>query len=231
MNSKTKIVLVEDDTDLSAMMTEFLSEQGYDVTPVLDGAEAVSTILDLTPDLVILDIMLPNVDGIEVCRQIRRNFTNPVIMLTAKDDDLIEVASLQQGADNYLTKPTRPHVLLAHIKATLRRQPTSATPTDSNCFEVQDITIDPSSLTAKHDGKVLDLTSGEFELLLILVENAGHPVSRETLYQKTRGIEYDGLDRSIDLRISTLRKKLGDHAPPYRYIKTVRNKGYQLSTH
>ncbi|MCU7890360.1 MAG: response regulator transcription factor [Candidatus Thiodiazotropha sp. (ex Ustalcina ferruginea)] len=229
MTSKQTIVLVEDDLELNQMMSGFLHEEGYLVTSIFNGNDAVDLIVTQNPDLVILDLMLPGIDGIEICRRIRAKYTNPIVMLTAKDDDLVEVASLQQGVDNYLNKPIRPHVLLAHVQAALRRSAISAKPTSPSHLVVQDITLDPESLRVTLRDESLELTTGEFELLAVLMENAGLPVSRDKLYKLTRGIEYDGLDRSIDLRISNLRKKLNDESPPYRYIKTVRGKGYLMS--
>ncbi|MCU7883604.1 MAG: response regulator transcription factor [Candidatus Thiodiazotropha sp. (ex Lucinoma annulata)] len=229
MTSKQTIVLVEDDLELNQMISDFLQEEGYLVTSIFNGNDAVDVIVNQNPDLVILDLMLPGIDGIEICRRIRTKYINPIVMLTAKDDDLVEVASLQQGVDNYLNKPIRPHVLLAHVQAALRRSTISAKPTNPSHLVVQDITLDPESLRVTLRDESLDLTTGEFELLAVLMENAGLPVSRDKLYKLTRGIEYDGLDRSIDLRISNLRKKLNDESPPYRYIKTVRGKGYLMS--
>ncbi|MCU7865542.1 MAG: response regulator transcription factor [Candidatus Thiodiazotropha sp. (ex Lucinoma borealis)] len=229
MTSKQTIVLVEDDLELNQMISGFLQEEGYLVTSIFNGNDAVDVIVTQNPDLVILDLMLPGIDGIEICRRIRTKYINPIVMLTAKDDDLVEVASLQQGVDNYLNKPIRPHVLLAHVQAALRRSTISAKPTNPAHLVVQDITLDPESLRVTLRDESLDLTTGEFELLAVLMENAGLPVSRDKLYKLTRGIEYDGLDRSIDLRISNLRKKLNDESPPYRYIKTVRGKGYLMS--
>ncbi|MCU7878544.1 MAG: response regulator transcription factor [Candidatus Thiodiazotropha sp. (ex Lucinoma borealis)] len=229
MTSKQTIVLVEDDLELNKMISGFLQEEGYLVTSIFNGNDAVDAIVTQNPDLVILDLMLPGIDGIEICRRIRMKYINPIVMLTAKDDDLVEVASLQQGVDNYLNKPIRPHVLLAHLQAVLRRSTISAKPTNPSHLVVQDITLDPESLRVTLSDESLDLTTGEFELLAVLMENAGLPVSRDKLYKLTRGIEYDGLDRSIDLRISNLCKKLNDESPPYRYIKTVRGKGYLMS--
>lgn len=229
MTSNLSIVLIEDDMELNRMMSEFLRDEGYLVKSVFNGDEAVNAITTEVPDLVILDLMLPGIDGIEICRRIRKEFFNPVIMLTAKDDDMVEVASLQQGVDNYLKKPIRPHVLLAHVQAALRRSSASPVHMDSSSLVVQDIRVDRDSLRVMQGEEQMDLTTGEFELLVVLMENAGTPVSRDKLFKMTRGIEYDGLDRSIDLRISTLRRKLKDESPPYRYIKTIRGKGYLMS--
>jgi DNA-binding response OmpR family regulator len=222
------IILVEDDAELAKMMQSYLISEGYKVSWVDDGLDAVTLILKEKPDLVILDIMLPSIDGIEVCQRIRTDFNQPVLMLTAKDDDFSEVSALNMGADGYLNKPVRPHILLAHIHALLRRNSQITTETDDTLVQVQDLFINPKAYTLHKNEQEIVLTSGEFQLLTILVESQGVPVNRDNLYQQLRGIAYDGLDRSIDLRVSSLRKKLDDDLPPYRYIKTVRGQGYLL---
>ena len=229
MSNPIKICLVEDDVELSQMVVEFLTSEGFDVVPIYEGTDAVESILRLSPDLVILDIMLPGVDGVEICRQLRPNFSRPIIMLTAKDDDLVEVASLQQGADNYLSKPIRPHVLLAHITATIRRESSPEFQRSADQLIVQDLVLDKESFSVTQGDNTISFTTAEFELIVLLAESAGIPVSRDILYEKLRGFEYDGLDRTIDLRISAIRKKLNDESAPYKYIKTVRGKGYILS--
>lgn len=222
-----QLFLVEDDPALSRLMTEFLQDEGFVVTQVLDGAEVMSQIKRQLPDIMVLDIMLPNVDGVEVCRQLRKQYDFPILMLTARDDDLVEVASLREGADNYLTKPVRPHVLLAHIQALLRRSHTPQIDSEPS-QTIQGIMIDFEGYRAFKDGQELVLNQQELQILMYLFQQAGKLVSRDELYQAIRGIEYDGLDRSIDLGVSVLRKKLDDLVPPYKYIKTVRGKGYCL---
>ncbi len=218
----TRILLVEDDAPLAEMMQSFLQEEGFTVVCCHDGNIACHELDRQSFDLAILDLMLPGRDGLEVCRHLRKSSDIPVLMLTAKDDDMVATASLQLGVDNYLQKPIRPHLLLAHIEALLRRSYPANTP-------VQDILIDPTTYTASLKGEPLELTSGEYQLLAHLYDKAGEIISREQLYQDIRGIPFDGIDRAIDLRISTLRKKLNDDQPPYRYIKTVRSKGYLLA--
>ncbi len=218
----TRILLVEDDAPLADMMQTFLQEEGFTVHSVHNGDDACLEIDRQTFDLAVLDLMLPGRDGLEICRHLRKSSDIPVLMLTAKDDDMVATASLQLGVDNYLQKPIRPHLLLAHIEALLRRSYRSDT-------QVEDISINPTTYTASLKGTDLELTSGEYQLLAYLYDRAGEVISREQLYQDIRGIPFDGIDRAIDLRISTLRKKLSDDQPPYRYIKTVRSKGYLLA--
>ncbi len=193
-----------------------------------NGKTAVEKILDDMPDLVILDVMLPGLDGVEVCRQVKSEFSNPILMLTAKDDELTEITSLNRGAMGYLTKPVRAHVLLAHIKALLRHRNPEEETAFANVITIQDLVLRKNAYEASLDGQLLDLTTAEFQLLALLVEHAGQVISRDSLYRQLRGIEYDGIDRSIDMRVSSLREKMNDATPPYRYIKTIRGKGYLL---
>lgn len=229
MDSKPRLLLVEDDAELARMTVSFLIEEGFDVEWVDDGKRAIAVILENCPDLVILDIMLPGADGIEVCHRVKPDYPNPILMLTAKDDDMVEVTSLNRGADGYLTKPVRPHVLLAHVRALLRRTPPPAQLQSADRIVVQDLVVDQTALRVTQNGTELLFTTAEFQLLLLLASKAGEIVSREAIFHAMRGIEYDGSDRSIDMRISTLRKKMTDERPPYRYIKTVRGKGYLLA--
>ena len=228
------LLLVEDDRELAQMIVSFLSDEGYSVDWVDNGREAVERLArPPSPDLVILDVMLPEVSGIDVCRQVEGGFSNPILMLTARNDDLTEITSLDRGASGFLTKPVRPHVLLAHVRALLRAASSSgkqSEPSVGDRLTAQDISVYPSSLTARVDERELDLTTAEYQLLELLVRNAGRLVTREELYRVLRGIDYDGLDRSIDMRVSALRTKMGDTVAPFRYIKTVRGQGYLLAT-
>lgn len=223
MSTPQQILLVEDDAPLAEMMTEFLTQEDYHVSCFMDGDSAFQALDTSHYDLAIFDLMLPGRDGLELSRQLRKTSDCPILILTAKDDDMVAAASLQLGVDNYLQKPIRPHLLLAHIHALLRRvQNGSATPENR-------LQVDLHTYEAHLDGQRLNLTSGEYQLLAYLYERHGDIVPREQLYQDIRGIPFDGLDRSIDLRISTLRKKLGDESAPYRHIKTIRGKGYLLA--
>jgi DNA-binding response OmpR family regulator len=230
---KSHLLLVEDDTELGPMIVAFLSDAGYRVEWLDNGAAAVKRLsAEPAPDLTILDVKLPELSGIEVCRQARTHYSNPILMLTASNDELTEINSLNRGADAYLTKPVRPHVLLAHIKSLLRRvgdAPQAGETTSGDMLSVQDLSIHPRSLSARIDDQELPLTTAEYQLLEHLARHAGRLVTREQLYRALRGIEYDGVDRAIDMRVSVLRKKMDDAIPPFRYIKTVRGKGYLLA--
>lgn len=233
-NQAVKLLLVEDDPELSGMMREFLGSEGFVVSAVQRGDEVLAAVQNETPDLMVLDMMLPGFDGLEVCRQLRKTYHFPILMLTARDDDLLEVASLREGADNYLTKPIRPHVLMAHIQAMLRRDKSDipetsvSEPTVQHDVKVQDLALDTGSYRVFKQGQELNFSQGEFKILLCLHQHLGQAVSRGALYQQVRGIPYDGLDRSIDLQVSAIRRKLGDETPPYKYIRALRGQGYCL---
>jgi len=226
----TVIDLIEDDCELAKMIQSFLVNEGFVVNWIDNGIDAEKAILNDKPDLIILDIMLPGVDGIEVCRRIKKTFQNPILMFTAKGDDLTEILALNTGADCFLNKPVRPHVLLAHINSLLRRNIVEVFQDGRELIKVQDLTIDYSGYRLYKGDKEIILTGGEYQLFALLAKNQGHTVDRDTLSKQLKGVEYDGLNRSIDLMISSIRKKLNDSIPPYCYIKTIRSKGYILLT-
>lgn len=226
MNHKMHILIIEDDSEIARLTDLYLRSENYKTTIVSDGKDAVKSVEKLKPDLILLDLMLPNIDGYEICQQVRTFYQGPILVLTAKDDDMSEVSLLKFGADDYLRKPAKPHIMSARIEALLRR-----TKSVSNNEETQDSTkllINQNMNLAFLNNEPVDLTTSEFELLVLLFENRGKTVSREDCIQGLRGINYDVTDRSIDMRISGLRKKLKDETQPYRIIKTIRNKGYML---
>jgi two-component system OmpR family response regulator/two-component system response regulator RstA len=221
------ILLVEDDDRLSQLVSEFLREQGFSVVRLASGEDLLSTIQAHPPDIILLDVMLPGDNGFTLCRNIRPHYSGPLLFVTAKDDDIDQVLGLEIGADDYVIKPVEPRVLLARIQALLRRssrQPASKTP--SQKLEFGQLVIDRSTRAAILHGKDVQLTSHEFDMLWKLAENPSMLVERSTLYTELIGREYDGLDRSADVRISRLRKKLNDNPQhPYR-IKTIWGKGF-----
>ncbi|MFT5757033.1 MAG: DNA-binding response OmpR family regulator [Alteromonadaceae bacterium] len=224
---KGSIVIVEDDKRLSALICQYLESELYTVHPFYSGLNASEEIQKLNPDLVILDYMLPDVDGIHVCRELlRKGFSSPVIMLTAHDDDFTEVTALNSGVDDYITKPLRPDVLMARINALLRRRNSQKDKRGRDLIEVQDLNIDIVDRIIFRDDNKIDTTDAEFDLLVELVKRAGKIVKRNELFTALRGFDYNGTDRSVDQRVCTLRKKLGDDDAPHRYIRTIRNKGY-----
>jgi len=229
---KHTILLVDDDRALSQLVSQYLEKSGYQVTVEDDGANAVRRIVDTQPSLVILDVMLPNVDGLTICRRVREEYKNPIIMLTALDEDIDEVVGLETGADDYLAKPIKPRVLLAHVRAQLRRSDrplVSDLPARTAIVETQELLIDAGSRSVSKNGAPILLTTAEFDLLWMLASCPGEVVKRDELHQRIFKLEYDGVDRSIDLRVSRLRKKLGDDSKTPHIIKTIRNVGYQLA--
>ncbi|MBL4764661.1 MAG: response regulator [Colwellia sp.] len=223
------ILLVEDDLRLSTLIQQFLQQNNFCVTVLNSGEKAADFILSKQPDLVILDIMLPKMDGFSICRKIRHQFTKPIIFLTAKDSDFDHVLGLEIGADDYIIKPVEPHVLLARIQMLLRRVSYNKQQ-DISEIVIGELRIDKASRQVFMGDKHIELTSHEYELLWLLATNAGEPQSRDYIHQQMIGREYDGLDRSVDVRISRLRKKLGDNTKlPYKII-TVWGKGYLFST-
>ena len=230
---KDRILVIDDDEDLTEMIRDFLSSSGFDVQTLNNGGEAVDRIVSEQPNLVVLDLMLPGVDGLSVCRQVRPSFPGPILMLTALADDIDEVTGLEVGADDYLAKPVRPRVLLARIRALLRRADTRAAVDTNNSatartLQIGALEIDRSAREVRMANQLVDLTAAEFELLWLLAAQAGHVVSREFLHDQTLHTVYDGLDRTIDLRVSRLRKKIGDDPRQPSVIKTVRGRGYLL---
>ena len=219
------IVLVEDDPRLATLVQQFLQQNHFQVSIVDRGNIAVATILTQDPDLVILDIMLPDMDGFSICKKIRPHYLKPIIFLTAKDSDFDHVLGLEIGADDYLIKPIEPHVLLARINNALRRANHELQTTDK-VLSFGKLTINKQARFVQYDNQVIDLTTHEYELLCLLAAKPGEVQSRDYIHQKMIGREYDGLDRSVDVRISRLRKKLLDNIDSPTRIITVWGKGY-----
>jgi len=222
--ANTRVLLVEDDSRLAELVAEYLSAAGLDVRIEANGARAVDRILAERPDLVVLDVMLPGEDGLSICRRIRPAFTGAVLMLTARGEEFDQVLGLEMGADDYVAKPVSPRLLLARIKALLRR---GALPDDTDRVVDGDVIVDRGAREVRVGGELVDLTTAEFDLLWTLIQHAGRPVERQDLLQDLRGIDYDGLDRSMDVRVSQLRRKLFTDLGRRSRIKTVRGVGYQ----
>lgn len=218
------LLLVEDDARLTELLTEYLGRSGFVVSVERDGARAVARIPAEAPDIVVLDIGIEGVDGLTVCRRVREQYTGPILIFSARGDEIDQVVGLEIGADDYLPKPASPRLLLARIRALLRRSQSAS----AQRVEIGALVVDAASRSVTVDGVPVELTTAEFELLWALARNAGRPVSRQELMQECRGIDYDGLDRSLDVRVAKLRQRLGD-ADPHRFIKTVRGVGYQLA--
>ena len=223
------LLLVEDDTRLAELTQEYLEQQAFTVNIENRGDSAVQRIVDEQPDLVILDLMLPGLDGMDVCRQVRAAYAKPILMLTARDEDIDQVLGLELGADDYIIKPVKPRVLLARIQNLLKRHDYSHDTKETNnqaLIELGELQINPSTRAVIHQKNSLTLTTQEYDLLTLLASNAGSILSRDDIIAKLSGGEYDGLDRSVDIRIARLRKLLNDNPAQPQYIKTVRGKGY-----
>ena len=230
ISSQPHILIVEDDKELAQWTGDYLSTKGFRISMVNLGQEAIDFVNDSPPDLILLDGMLPDVDGLDVCKAIRPIFTGPILMLTARDEEIDEVLGLEVGADDYLTKPVRARALLARIRIHLNRQKQSTPlqPATSPLTRVvlSGLVVDCESRAVLLNEKQISVTSNEFDLIWLLAKKAGTVVSRDELVSELRGIDYDGFDRSIDLRISRIRKKLGDNSTEPERIKTIWGKGY-----
>ena len=234
----TRILLIEDDERLANLTAEYLRKNDFVVSIESRGDTAEARILAEDPDLTILDIMLPGKDGFEVCRSVRAKYKGVILMLTARDEDLDQILGLELGADDYIAKPVQPRLLLARIKALLRRSPAPAASSDGMTdttgtteLAFGSFRISQATRSTHLGDEAIDLTTAEFDLLWLLARHAGNILSRDDLLQQLRGIGFDGLDRSIDARISRLRRKLGDDPDNPTRIKTVRGKGYLFSKH
>jgi two-component system response regulator RstA len=221
-----RVLIVEDDERLASLTQEYLIRNGLEVGVEADGARAIRRIIEDQPDMVVLDIMLPGADGLTVCREVRaQGYQQPILMLTARAEDMDQVLGLEMGADDYVAKPAQPRVLLARIRALLRRSDMAAEEVPS-CLDFGELVIDNGARAVILNGKPVEFTSAEYDLLWLLASNAGRILSREDIFERLRGIEYDGQDRSIDVRISRIRPKIGDDPENPKRIKTVRSKGY-----
>ncbi|MDU8361168.1 response regulator [Pseudomonas syringae group sp. J309-1] len=227
----TRIMLVEDDAALSELIASYLQRFEYNVAVINRGDRALESMHRLNPDLVILDLMLPGLDGLHVCRQLRDEKPGlPILMLTARDQSDDQILGLETGADDYVAKPCEPRVLLARIRTLLRRSTPAVTPLEnSQQIVLGQLLIDQTERQVQWRKQDVELSSGEYNLLLVLARHVGEVLSRDQLIQQLRGIEFNGVDRSVDVAISKLRRKFEDSPGEPRKIKTVWGKGYLLS--
>lgn len=226
-----KILIVEDEKPIADILKFNLEREGYQVQCIYDGNEAIEAAIQQPPDLMILDLMLPGADGIEVCRQVRQHEDFPIIMLTAKDSELDKVLGLEIGADDYVTKPFSNRELLARIKANLRRanqKKKTTKKSTSSTYTVGDLEIDENSFTVTKNGKTIDLTQREFELLLYMSKHVNQVLTREHLLQSVWGYDYFGDVRTVDVTIRRLREKIENDPGVPQYIITRRGIGYTM---
>lgn len=229
-----KVLFAEDDIELATLIQTFLARHDFEVVLVTHGDEVAAAIASEQPDLLLLDILLPGKDGLTLCRELRPTFTHPIVMFTSLDSDLNQIMGLELGANDYILKTTPPTVLAARLNAQLRQHRSLPQSPVAPAAPVQQITlgsmhIDARSRDVTLDGQRVVLSTADFDLLWHLASHAGEVQERDTLLQLMRGLSYDGFDRSIDIAISRLRKKLGDDPVAPVRIKTIRNKGYLLS--
>ena len=217
------ILVVEDEESIVELVRLYLTKEGFRVNVARDGQEALETARRLPPDLVVLDLMLPRVDGWEVCRRLRKESSVPVIMLTARTDDVDKIVGLELGADDYVTKPFNPRELVARIKAVLRR--TQNAPDQDVTIDSGDIHIDPARREVTVGGRPVQLRAKEFDLLLALAQEQGRVLTREALLSRVWGYEYFGDSRTVDVHVTWLRDKLSGSTAQ---IQTVRGLGYKL---
>jgi two-component system response regulator RstA len=220
------LLLIEDDVRLARFTTEYLERYAVSVTHVIDGEQGLREAKRRVHDAVLLDLNLPTVDGIEVCRQLRQRSDVPILMVTARTDEMDRVLGLEVGADDYVSKPFSPRELLARIRAAVRRARGQVVPT--GVLRVGPLELSSSAMTATLNGKPIDLTSYEFLILRVLAERKGQALSREQIMDLAKGSVDEAFDRSIDVRVSRLRHKLGDNPRRASLLRTVRGVGYAL---
>jgi DNA-binding response OmpR family regulator len=221
-----RVLVVDDDVKTVELVKLYLNRDGYRVLTAYDGVEALRLAREGHPDLIVLDLMLPGINGLEVCRTLRAESEVPIIMLTAKTTDQDKLKGLDLGADDYVTKPFSPRELAARVRAVLRRLPGERGPDE---IKFGQLTVNFPRHEASLGGRPLDLTTVEFKLLGALVKEAGRVFSRAQLIEKALGYDFDGFDRTIDVHILNLRRKLEPDPSHPRYIKTVYGTGYKLS--
>jgi len=219
-----KILVVDDEPNIIELAKLYLEREGYRVEGVANGNDALSRQSTLNPDIIILDLMLPDIDGFEVCRRIRAKSDVPILMLTARKEDVDKIVGLELGADDYLTKPFNPRELVARVKAILRRYQTGLKPSDS--LEVGGVQIDLSRYEVTIDGKLVKLRTKEFALLATFAQNLGIVLSREKLLDLVWGFDYYGETRTVDVHINHLREKIAGSGA---CIETVRGTGYKMT--
>lgn len=224
-----RLLLIEDDFRLATLVKDYLEHENFRITVEHRGDTALEKFDPDQVDIVILDLMLPGVDGLEICSRMRKTYHGPILILTAKSSDIDHVMGLELGADDFVRKPIEPPVLLARLRALLRRggnQVQAPVASEQEKRQFGGLLINYKSHTVTLDGQAVDLTTQEFDLLAYLAANAGTVLSRDDIFSSMRGIEYDGLDRTVDVRISRLRKKLNDNPEQPERIKTIWGKGY-----
>jgi len=225
----TKILIVEDEKNIADIIAYNLKKEGFEVICAYDGTSGLKLALEETPELILLDIMLPKMDGFTVCKKIRKTLEVPIIMLTARSEEVDKVLGLEIGADDYVTKPFSMRELLARVKANLRRQEANENSDEDDIIIERELKIDPKKYALSKRGKPIPLTTREFELITFLVKQKGQVFTRDALLQKVWGYEYFGDARTVDVTIRRLRSKLEDEPDRPKYVLTKRGVGYYFS--
>lgn len=225
----SRILLVDDDTELSALLDQYLTKEGFELEVVHDGPRGLERARSGEHDVVVLDVMLPEMNGLDVLRTLRSSSVVPVLMLTARGDDVDRIVGLEMGADDYLPKPFNPRELAARLRALIRRSEANASQSRAReVIVVDDLVMDLGAWVVRRGGEKVDLTGVELALLELLMRSPGQVVARETISERALGRRLSPFDRSIDVHVSNLRKKLGPRAGGGRRIRTVRATGYVL---
>ncbi|MDQ3398056.1 MAG: response regulator transcription factor [Deinococcota bacterium] len=224
--SNTRILLIEDDPDIARVVETYLRRSGFEVEVVYDGPSGLARALAAPPALIVLDLMLPGLDGFELLKRLRPTLATPVIMLTARGEAEDRLQGFEHGADDYVPKPFHPPELVARVKAVLRRAQPERT---DERLEVGDLSIDPGKRTVTRAGEALDLTAVEFDLLLVFAANPGRVFRRDDLLDRVWGRDFVGVDRVVDVHVSNLRQKLEPDPGNPRYLLTLRRVGYKFT--
>ena len=221
-----KILIVEDEKPIADIIKFNLEKEGYSVEVAHDGEQALHKVAQMVPDIILLDVMIPKIDGFQVCRKVRENFFMPILMITAKEEEVDKVLGLEMGADDYITKPFGMRELLARVKANLRRTNTLLQPKSQSLIKNGQLYIDLNKYEVRKDDEVIELTSREFELMKFLAVQMEQVFSREQLLKEVWGYEYYGDVRTVDVTVRRLREKIEDDASYPKYILTKRGVGY-----
>ena len=224
--SQTKVLLIDDDEKIVKLLRSYFEKEGWIVTAAYDGLQGLQAVKIQQPDIVILDLMLPGIDGWEVCKRLRKDSEVPIIMLTARDEETDRLIGLELGADDYVSKPFSPREIVARAKAVLRR--TQREVVQSEPVKIGELKIDVENHEVRLAGQILDLTPTEFKILHLLAQKPGRPFTRLQIVEDSQGEAFEGYERTIDVHIKNLRRKLGDDGKEATYIQTVYGVGYKM---
>ncbi len=227
---KRSVLVVDDNAKIVEVLSAYLKSEGFEVSTASDGPSAVASVAEHRPDIALLDIMLPGIDGIELTRRFQREYDLPIILVTAKTEEIDRLIGLEIGADDYVSKPFSPREVVARVKAVLRRVDGSHIPDAPSAIEVGDMRIDNERREVTLSGEVVELTRTEFELLATMASHPGRVYGRLQLLEAVSGDAFEGYERTIDAHVKNLRKKIGDDPRNPRYVRTVFGVGYKVGT-